>query len=283
MGAHFFDMDVLINVNNKVWIVNMTNPSIPVLKISKHEFNLIKKGIYRKYNEKIKMGNKSYWLPSDLMNSLKIKCKNLKIDITELVFSLQEFINTSIIDDLEFVVNIDNIQHLKNTNDDIYVICSKNVEKNYKKSIDKLTEKMSKLGLNIKKFYYLSETFYNRDKDEIAHKKVKLLLQHLFGFKTNNDKFIDESLLQYDRVYFYDTELNSISLANDSTKMFEYILSNSDDLVKSKIKDIMGISDKVIIVNKVNNNKVNPFQTKENVIEWSNIKKTFESFIYKKY
>lgn len=283
MGAHFFDMDVLININNKVWIVNKTNPSIPILKISKHEFNLIKKGIYRKYNERIKMGNDSYWLSSDLINNIKIKCKNLKVDITELTFSLQEFMNPSIIDDLDFVVNIDNIQHLKNTNDDIYVICSKNVEKNYKKSIDKLTDEMSKLGLNIKKFYYLSETFYNRDKDEIVHKKVKLLLQHLIGIKTDKDKFIDETLLQYDRIYFYDTDLNSISLANDSIKMFEYILSNSDDLIKSKIKDIMNISDKVIIVNKVNNNKVNPFQTKENVIEWSNIKKTFESFIYKRY
>lgn len=283
MGAHFFDINVLVNVNNKVWIISKTNPSSPIVKISKHEFNLIKNGIYRKYNQSLSMGGQSYWLPEDLMNNLKVRCKNLKCDITDLSFSLQEFMNASVIENLDFDVFVEHFQHLKNTNDDIYVICSKNNKKNYEKIIKKLIDKMADFGLVIKDFYYLSETFYNRDKDEISHKKVKLLLQHLIGYKSDTDKFTDEEITQYDRVYFYDDETNAISLANDSIKLFDFMISNTDDIIKSSIKNIINDGDKVIIVNKVTNNKVNTFVIKEVLIEWSNIKKTFESFIFKRY
>jgi len=282
MGAHFFDIDTLVNVNSKVWVISKTNPSTPVLKISKHEFNLIKKGIYRKYKQSLNIGGESYWLPEDLMNNLKIRCKNLRCDITDLSFSMQEFMNQSVIENLDFDIKVNNFQQLKNSKDDIYVICSKNTEKNYKKVIDKLSDKMADLGLVVKEFYYLSETFYNRDKDNISHTKVKLLLQHLVGYRSENDKFIGDSITQYDRVHFYDDESNVISLANDCNKLFDFLISNTDDLLKSDIKDIVKEDDKIIIVNKVTDNKMNPFITKEVLIEWSNIKKTFESFIYKR-
>lgn len=282
MGAHFFDIDVLVEVNSKVWVISKTNPSIPIIKISKHEFNLIKRGIYKKYKQNLSIGSESYWLSEDLMNSLKVRCKNLRCDITDLSFSMQEFMNPEVIDNLDFKVMVDHFQQLKNTKDTIYVICSKNTEKNYKKVVDKLIEKMVDFGLVIKDFYYLSETFYNRDKDNISHTKVKLLLQHLVGYKSDNDKFIDEEITQYDRIYFYDDESSVISLANDCNKLFDFLVSNTEDVIKSNIKDIVREDDKTIIVNKVTNNKVNPFITKEVLVEWSNIKKTFESFIYKR-
>lgn len=282
MGAHFFDIDVLVEVNSKVWVISKTNPSIPIIKISKHEFNLIKRGIYKKYKQNLSIGSESYWLSEDLMNSLKVRCKNLRCDITDLSFSMQEFMNPEVIDNLDFKVMVDHFQQLKNTKDTIYVICSKNTENNYKKVVDKLIEKMADFGLVIKDFYYLSETFYNRDKDNISHTKVKLLLQHLVGYKSDNGKFIDEEITQYDRIYFYDDESSVISLANDCNKLFDFLVSNTEDVIKSNIKDIVREDDKTIIVNKVTNNKVNPFITKEVLVEWSNIKKTFESFIYKR-
>jgi hypothetical protein len=282
MSAHFFDIDVLINVNSKVWVISKTNPTNPIIKVSKHEFNLIKNGIYKRYGQNLNMGDKSYWLSEDLMNSLKVRCKNLRCDITDLAFSMQEFMNPSIIDNLDFDIMSEHFRHLKNTNDDIYIICSKNTEKNYKGVVDKLKEKMADTGLVIKDFYYLSETFYNRDKDNISHTKVKLLLQHLVGYRTDNDKFVEDEITQYDRVYFYDDESGVISLANDCGKLFDFLISNTEDIIKSTIKDVVREDDKIVIVNKVTNNKVNPFITKEVQVEWSNIKKTFESFIFKK-
>jgi hypothetical protein len=281
--GHFFDLDVLINVDNKIWIVNKTKPSIPVVKISKSDFNLIKKGIYRKDKQSLTIGGSSYWIPEDLMNKIKIRCKNLKCDITELAFSMQEFMNPSVIENLDFDINVENFQHLKNTRDDIYVICSKNSERNYTSIIEKLNEKLSNLGLVIKNFYYLSETFYNRDKDDITHKKVRMLLQHLVGLKTDGDKFTDDEIEEYDRVYFYDDEMKCISLAKDSNKVFEFIISNTEEPIKERIKDLIKNDDKVVVVNQITNNKINPFIQTEVNIEWSNLKKTFESFNYKRF
>lgn len=281
--AHFFDLDTLIDINNKIWIVDKTKPSIPVVKISKSDFNLIKKGIFRKYNQKLTIGGSSYWLPEDLMNSIKIRCKNLKCDITGLAFSMQEFMNPSIIEEMNFDINIQNFEHLKNTRDDIYVICSKNSERNYSSIIEKLKEKLADLGLIIKNFYYLSETFYNRDKDDITHKKVRMLLQHLFGLKTDGDKFTDEEIEEYDRVYFYDNEINAVMLAKDSNKVFEFIVSNTDDNLKSKIKDLIKSDGKVVVVRHITDNKINPFIETEVLLEWFNLKKTFESFSYKRF
>jgi hypothetical protein len=180
-SAHFFDLDVLISVKSDVWIVSKTNPKYPIIKITTSEFNLIKKGVYRKYNTPLKISNIDYWLPENLYNDIKIKCKNHRVDITSLAFSMQEFMNSEIIDNLEHSILLHNFQHLKNTNDDIYVICSKNSENNYLPIIKKLNVKLSELGLKIEKFYYLSETFYNRDTDYITHKKVRLLIQHLIS------------------------------------------------------------------------------------------------------
>lgn len=281
--AHFFDLDTLIDVNNKIWIVDKTKPSIPVVKISKSDFNLIKKGIFRKYDQRLNIGGTSYWLPEDLMNSIKIRCKNLKCDITGLSFSMQEFMNPSIIEEMNFDINIQNFEHLKNTRDDIYVICSKNSERNYSSIIEKLKEKLADQGLVIKNFYYLSETFYNRDKDDITHKKVRMLLQHLVGLRTDGDKFTDEEIEEYDRVYFYDDEINAVVLAKDSNKVFEFIVSKTEENLKSRIKDIIKSNDKVVVVRQITNNKINPFIETEVLLEWSNLKKTFESFNYKRF
>lgn len=280
--AHFFDLDTLINIDNRIWIVDKTKPSIPVVKISKSDFNLIKKGIFRKYDQKLTIGGSSYWLPEDLMNSIKIRCKNLKCDITGLAFSMQEFMNPSIIEEMNFDINIQNFEHLKNTRDDIYVICSKNSERNYSSIIEKLKEKLADYGLVIKNFYYLSETFYNRDKDDITHKKVRMLLQHLVGLRTDGDKFTDEEIEEYDRVYFYDDEINAVVLAKDSNKVFEFIVSNTEESLKSRIKDLIKNDDKVVVVRQITNNKVNTFIETEVPIEWFNLKKTFESFNYKR-
>jgi hypothetical protein len=100
-----------------------------------------------------------YWLPENLLNDLKVKCKRMKSDITDLSFSMQEFMNPSVVENLDYEILINNFQHLKNTNDDIYVICSKNSKKSYKFIIDKLEEELLKFGLKIKDYYYLITNF----------------------------------------------------------------------------------------------------------------------------
>lgn len=281
MNAHFFDIDTLIKIDNSVWIVSKIKPNEPLVKISQSEFNLIKKGIYRKYQSQLRIGNKTYWIPENLLNQIKIKCKLHKCDITDLSFSMQEFMNPELISNLKYEILTDHFYHLKNTSDDIYVICSKNNRQNYEAIIDKVEKALFELGLEIKKFYFISETFYNRDEDDISHKKIRLLLQHLIGLKTDGDKFSDEEITKYDTCYFYDDEIGSINLALNSNSVFEFLLQNTQKDLKSKIKEILKSNQNTIVVNQCTNNKVQPFITKNVNLVYSSIIKTFESFRFR--
>jgi hypothetical protein len=276
--SHFFDIDTLIRIDSQVWIVSKMNPSIPLIKLTQSEFNLIKKGIYRRHDSPLTLAGVNYWLPKNLLEELKIKSKNSKVDITDLVFSMQEFMNSSVIENLDYKILVSHFQHLKNKTDDIYVICSKNNKKNYEVIISKLEKELEKMGLIIKNYYYLSETFYNRDTDYISHRKVRLLLQHLVGYKTDDDKFTDSEITKYDRIYFYDDEPNAISLALDINDILHFLIKKTDDIISSNIRDTIKRTEHVLVVNRITNNRINPIDSKEVVIEISNIIKTFESF-----
>lgn len=281
MKAHFFDLDTILTTDNKVWIVDKTIPNIPIMKISQSDFNLIKKGIYKSQGNSIDFSGHTYWLPTDLFEKIKIKAKNHRADISNLAFSLQEFMNKELIENLDYDINLENILHLKNTDDDIYVICSKNTKRNYELMISKIEDKLKENGLVIKKFYFISETFYNRVSDDISHKKVRLLLQHILGLKTEGDRFTDEKLEQYDELFFYDDEENAIKLAKESNRLLTVLLSNTETKLKEIIKEDIKSKKHTLYVNLITGNKVNRFLTTEVDIQFSNLITVFESFKWK--
>lgn len=283
MIGHFFDLDTILVVNAKVWIVDKTIPSIPIMKISQSDFNLIRNGIYKSQGNSVKFAGHTYWLPTTLYENLKIKLNKNKSDISNIAFSMQEFLNKELIENLEYKINLDNIMHLKNTDDHIYIICSKNSKDRYEMMLSKIEDKLKENGLLIKNFYFISETFYNKDMDDIAHKKVRLLLQHIIGLKTDGDKFTDEEITQYDNVYFYDDDDNSINLANDVNKLLMFLYSNSEENIKKTIREKLNSSEIILFVNKATGNKVNKFTKSKVLIQLSNLIKTFESFKNFKY
>ena len=111
--SHFFDIDTLIKLENQAWVVDKNNPNIPILKISKSDFNLIQSVIYRKQGNKIDFNGKTFWLPTELVNKLKIKAKTYKTEFSNLAISLQEFLNKDIIEEMSFELNLSVISELK--------------------------------------------------------------------------------------------------------------------------------------------------------------------------
>ena len=281
MIAHFFDIESVLVNDGKVWIVDKYNLNTSLMKLNQSDFNLIRKGIYKPQNNRVKLGGTDYWFPIDLFNELKLKCKLNKANITDLSFSMREFLDEDLIDTMNYDINIDNILHLKNTTDSIYFICSENTKENYEKFIKKIEKKLEDNGLLVKKYYFISETFYSRNTDEIAYKKVRLLLQHLIGLKTEGDNFIDEELDCYDLINFYDTDEVSIKLAIDVNDLLQLLISNSPKELKENIKLALK-DDKDLIVNRVTPNKVNKFSTTKVKIEYHNLIKTFEKFNWRK-
>ena len=243
---------------------------------------MIKNGIYKSQNSQLYFNGENYWIPETLLNDLKVKCKRLKVDIGNLGFSMQEFMNPEVIKDLDYEINLDLFNSIKNTTDHIYFICSKNNKRNYELIIKKIEEKLYELGLEVKNYYFISETFYNRNLDDITFKKVKLLIQHTVGFKTNDDKFIDEELENYDEVHYYDEDLEATTLATTSNDFLKVLLDNTDESLKKEIQVSLKSEDNYIFINYVSPNKVNRVQTKKVLLQVSNVIKTFEGFNWKK-
>lgn len=281
MNGHFFDLNSLITMNSKVWIVNTRTPNKPLIRISKSEFNLLRKGVYKKDNINFDINGQTYWLSEELFNKIKIKSKNNNVNISELSFSMQEFMNKDIIENGDFTIHLENIRHLKNSQDDIYVICSKNSKRSYESLIEKLEEKLLDFGLKIKNFYFISETFYNRDRDDIVHKKVRLVLQHIIGLKTADTKFTEEEITKYDKVSLYDDDANTIKLAKGINDVLQFLVKNSDDEVKEKVKEVLKMEECELIINQVTFNKVNTFITTKVELNLYKIVRTFENFNYK--
>jgi hypothetical protein len=279
--SNFFDINTLITINSKVWIIDKLKPNNPILKISKSEFNLLKKGVYKKDNIKFDISGKTYWFNQDLIDKIKIRCKNADVDISSLSFSMQEFMNKEIVDNDDFSIHMEHIEHLKNVNEDIYIICSKNNKANYEVPMVKLEKKLEEIGISIKKTYFLSETFYNRDEDDINLTKVRLLIQHLIGLKTKGDKFTEEELEKYDIINFYDDELHVIELAKNANEVLQFLISNSEDEIKNNVKEVLKANDCILFVNQVTFNRVNRFLKTKVVLQWQNLIRKFESFIIK--
>lgn len=71
-------------------------------------------------------------------------------------------------------------------------------------------------------------------------------------------------------------------MAIDSNKLLMFLISNSENTIKSLIKEKINSEDNILYVNQVTGNKLNRFITTEVVLEYSNLIKLFESFNYKK-
>lgn len=276
--AHFFDIDTLIDIDSKVWIIDKRNPNVPMLKISKSEFNLVKSGIYKPQGNKIEYNGDIFWISNDIFNKLKVKIKNSNSSLYNLGISLQEFLNKDIIDNIKPSLNLDVISKLKNTNHDIYVVCSKQVMSVYENVINKIKDELKSDGILIKKFYFINETFYNQDDDSNRFKKVKLLLQHLLGYKTNINKFTDEEIKKYDEVYFYDNQKDTLRVADDSNIVLKRLLDSTEDGLRSVIKEDIDENTPFLIVNYITDNINNRVLSKKVKIEYIRLIKTFEGF-----
>lgn len=278
MQAHFFDIDTLISSDAKVWIVDKHRPKECLIKVRPSDFNLIRNGVYRNQGNKVSFAGHDYYLPDDIMNRLKLNAKVKKADVSNLAFSMREFQDPELIESSRHSVDVDAVVHLKNTQDDVYIICSRNIKTAYSSVIKRLEEKLSDLGISPKNYYFISETFYERDEDETSFDKVRLLIQHLVGSKSEGRKFVEEKVAAYERIYFYDEDDSSTQLATKASDLLGVMLENTADDVSKSIRESLKSKAPELVVNTVTNNRVSKFVSKSVKLENSKLIKTFESF-----
>ncbi len=278
MTGHIFDIDVLLTVNAKPWIIDKDNPNVPLLKISKSDYNLIKNGVYKKQNNILEYNGKSYWLPNNLFNRLKVMAKNKRININNIAISMQEFLNKEVIENVDFKVNFEAIKHLKNKNEDIYLICSTNTERNYKKMVEKLMDKLKEEGISIKKFYFINDSFYNANTEDIVFKKAIICLKHLVGYEIQNEQFIDTPINKYSKLEYYDDDFDTLKMVDEINSFLNMVLSKTDNGVKEVVKEDVRDDRAVFIAKKITSNKYNNYATNECKLSLNPIVRKFNNF-----
>lgn len=277
MSAHFFDIETVIRSDAKIWIVDKSKPSNCIVKVSQSDFGLIRSGVFRTHGNLVRFAGVDYYLPDEIMNRVKIACKNTKSNSSNLAFSMREFVDPEHIGSINHVVDVDVLRHLKNTQDDVYFICSRKAKKSYETLIAKVEDKLESLGIR-PKYYFVSETFYDRDEDATSFDKVRLILQHMVGKRSDGRKFVEENVEQYDEVSFYDEDSRTVQMAYDISGMLQMMLSNSDETVADVIKELVKSKSPSLNSVLVTPNLRNRFSTKSVKLQYSNLLRTYESY-----
>jgi len=282
MKAYFVDLNCLIELDNKAWIIDRSKPNIPIMKISKEDFNLFKSAIYKSQGNKVTFNGQDFWLTDAVYSKLKVKLKNSDSGLANLAISLQEFMNKDLIENIEFSLNEWMVSQLKNKVDDIYVICSKQTKSNLSSIIEKLEKKLLEEGIQIKKYYYISETFYNQNDDEVLFKKARLFIQHLVGYQTNDNIFTDVELLRYHQIISFDNSKVVLTLKSELNQILKSILSKTSDSMSRIIKENIDDYKPELVINWLTDNQINKVVTEKIELDYSNLIKSFESFFHKK-
>jgi hypothetical protein len=282
MNAHFIELDIILKVESKPWIVSKSNPNIPLLRMDKSDYGLFSSGVLKSMGNKIKFNGITFWVSDSFMDRLKLICKKTGEDISNLAISQQEFLNGDVISDLKSEVDMNFFKPIMNTNSDIYIICSKNTKSNYDSHLKKLEEEMLKIGLKPKGYYYIRNNFRNVDSDWMSYHKAKLVLQHLVGFRCEGDKFTDTEITSYDQVVFWDDDSKSIKTVSQINEVMENVLIETDEGTKLKIKDIIRSKKPSVTIREWANNKVNKYKETTTFLSYSHLVKSFENWKYRK-
>jgi hypothetical protein len=144
--------------------------------------------------------------------------------------------------------------------------------------IEKVTQELKLKGLKIKNFYFISENFTNLNEDDVRFKKIRLFLQHLIGYKTEQDHFIDEEITKFEQIHYYDSNSQTLKLTQEINNTLEFLLSRTDDGLRNVIKEDIEDYKPVLWCHKINSNQVNWVENKKVVLNISKIITTFENF-----
>jgi len=259
---HFFDLDgTLWNVNNKAWIIDKKNPSKPILIIKGYELTDILSNIYKTDDIAIEYNGNKYFISEVMFDRIKKKIKNIKED--QLGISFIEMINPVYSDVLKF--NKNNIRHLIDKDKfDLGIISARSNVDRDEKLLNALNKELNDIGLEINKFYYVSDYFKpTNSNDTIAYKKARILLEHLVGFHLKGDKFVPLKQDLYKVVHFYDDDFNNVNIAGTEQDLLEEYLRNTDDEVFNRIMDNINENKPELYTHLITNNSVNKFKTEK--------------------
>lgn len=263
--CHIYDLEnSLVNIERKIWIIEKNNPTEPILRLSESDFKMVESGIFRGQGNRVEFNGRTYYISNDMIKRLGKIAERKTFNLNNLGISLREYLDKELIDKLKFQILSENISHLRNLTEDFYIISTRLIEDKYTKLTNELSEELTNEGIKVEKIYFINETFYNQDEDETSYKKAVILLQHLFGLKIKDHKFVAESTERYNEVCYYDAVESTISDLKSINTIFESIYNNTEnESLRNVVKTLLEKLDLKVQLNLVTTNELNRFNTTE--------------------
>jgi hypothetical protein len=261
------------------WIVDKSSPNVPIIKVTRHDFNLYKSGIYRSRGNKVEFNGVTFWLPDDVYSRLKVKLKSSPARLGNLAISMQEFMNRELVENLPYSLNHAMVDSLKNNVDDIYLVCPRQTERAYASHIERLEADLAKLGITLKGKYYLSETFHNHTDDSMVYRRARLLIQHLVGRRTDKGAFTEGEVALYKKIIVYDTSRSILLLSKEMNPVLRDLLSKTPEGVTRVVKENVDDHKPKLEIKWLTGNEANSVVTEKVDLDYSALIRHFESFM----
>lgn len=256
---HFFDLDdTLWSIDGKSWIIQKDKPNSPLIKLNKLQLTEILNGVYKKQDNSIEYNGKMYWISDNMLEIINRKNKNL--ELKDIGLSFIEYTNPDYYKKIHFF--IENIRHLiGKENIDIGILSARHDVDNDNIVLKSLKNELENIGLEIHKFYYVSDFFENRNTNKVNCDKTKILLEHLTGYHIEDNYFLPIKQNFYQKVHFYDDELQNINMSNNIQSYLDEYLRHTDDEIFNKIKNRIIEKKPILYTHLITNNKLNRFKT----------------------
>ena len=278
MTAHFVDLDCLLEMGGMAWIVDKSRPNVPIMKVTRHDFNLYRSGVYRSRGNKVEFNGATFWLPDDVYSRLKVKLKSSPARLGNLAISMQEFMNRDLVENLPYSLNQSMVDALRNKVDDIYLVCPRQTERAYASHIERLEADLAERGITIKGKYYLSETFHNQTDDTLAFRRARLLIQHLVGRRTEKGAFGEGEVVRYDRIVAYDTSRSLLLLAKEVNPVLRDLIAKTAEGLARVVRENVDDHKPVLELRWLTGNEANAVVTDKVALDYSALIRQYESF-----
>lgn len=265
--SHIFNIDnLLINIDQKVWIIEKNNPNVCLMKLPKEDYDLIKTGIYKNDGLSMSFNGKKYWLSRSVFEKLQKSVQRLSTS-EELSFSFREYTDPDTIQDMKVSYDVGPIAHLKNTIDDIYFVSTKGTERRYGQYYIKLIDSLKEDGILIKQVYYINQSYFAQSDDINIKKLCHVILSNVSGRMIKDDKLSDSLDRDYSEVHYYDSNYTSVHKIKSQINSFYKRLY---------VDETYNIINCKLFLNLVGSNTLNPFTSIE--VDLNKYIRTFEEF-----
>lgn len=258
---HILDLEnTIVNLDFQPWIIKKTEPNIPIIRFTAGQRKLIESGTFRGEDYSIKHNGREFWISERIYRELEKKTKK-DVDLVDYGISYAEFIDPDLINEISNKLDfrLDNIDHLKNTKDDVIIVSERSDLELHEILIQNVRNKLVEFNINVNNFYMLASSNLKNSIDDIPLKKELLVIEKLIGYKIEDEKFTNVNVEQYNKVYFYDDDRLVFEEMKTLQETFNKIYFNSNEEMKGVIMEKVIKSKPFAKIHLITGNEFNKF------------------------